>query len=88
VYAEDRDEEGYGLLELTPENFMHVVSKLGGSNVTTGKMIEFFKNIRTDKGHPGYGKIRQMAKKMAKQNKVTFVKQGRIYLISLTEISK
>jgi hypothetical protein len=80
MYTEDRDEEDYGLLELTPENFMYAVSKLGGSNVTTGKMLEFFKNIRTDKGHPGYGKIRQMAKKMAKQ--------GRIYLISLTELPK
>ena len=69
MYSEDHHEQGNGLLELTPENFIDVVHKLGGSNVTTGKMIEFFKNIRTDKGHPGYGKIRRMAEKMAKQKK-------------------
>jgi len=82
--AEDCDKQGNGLLELTPENFLSVVQSLGGSNVTTGKMIGFFKNIRT-KGHPGYGKIRRMAEKMAKQQIVTYVKDEDrgVYLISL-----
>jgi hypothetical protein len=82
------EKQGNGLLELTPQNFIHVLKKLGGLNVTTGEMIGFFKDIRT-KGHPGNGRIRYIARKLAKQQMVTLVWDAdrRVYLISLVNSS-
>jgi hypothetical protein len=53
------------LLDLNETNFLAVVSKLGGSDVTTSQMLKHFKIIHLPKSKRRYGKLRQMAKKLA-----------------------
>ena len=73
------------LLDLNEETFLAVMQKLGGKDVSTAKMLPFFKIKNDPKPANRWPKLRSMAKKLAKDNKVviTFLQDKREYRYSL-----
>jgi len=74
------------LLDLTPDTFLNVLTKLGGVDVTTGQMLKYFKIIHAEGRR--FGKLRDMMKKLANEQKVTYWKDedAGVYRISLKGI--
>ncbi len=71
------------LLELTPENFLSVAKRLGGVDVTTAQMLKYFKIIHAEGKR--YGKLRDVAYKLAEEKRITLVKDDdeRVWKITL-----
>jgi hypothetical protein len=74
------------LLDLTEGNFVVVMQKLGGKDVTTAMMLPFFKISKDPKPQHRWPKLRVMADKLSQQEppKVTVVKSGKVFKYSLS----
>ena len=74
------------LLDLTEGNFVAVMQKLGGRDVTTGQMLPYFAISKDPKPQHRWPKLRVMANKLSKTEppKVTVVKDGKRFKYSLS----